>query len=459
MVKDEFANMQNLLRVRFKTHAKLFMWLFIIYALMLLSSLVSTISSILENINTIHYHIVSDNSVLLLYAIVFGFTVGNIMYRSTNAKLSVFPQTNNSRLVSWLLLNYSVAITIALILLIIYFTNYGVIMLMSVFIDGIHLALNVDFGFIIAGFFVYLMYSFLIIAIIEFVGAVIRKWSYYAIVTFIALFTLMIVNIERVIEHIPRVLSFLIAEPSLILFFKKAIGLWLVITIVTLVLNHFTVYHKSQNQALKKRVTIACIIIAVAVTIVTPIILRFSVTIIDNTTNTGMVNIDGDWNSDQFYSESYFNLMEEIRIAEEIRIDVSHLPAGIKININGENIDVIREGVFVIYSSHELKAYVSGVESLENVQGNTLVIRYWHPWFLVNGVEISHFGNPQVIAYLEDDTLFISYIFDKATAMILPVWGMVRQFDIFKDKGVLTGHALGTSAGGSMSISVFIDIE
>jgi hypothetical protein len=420
---------------------------------MLLSSLVGTISSILENIHAMHFYVVSDNSVLALICMVFGFTIGSIMYRSTNAKLSVFPQTNNSRLVSWLLLNYSVAITIALVLLIIYFVNYGVIMLMSVFIDGIHLALNVDFGFVVAGFFVYLMYSFLIIAVIKLIGAVIRKWSYYAIVTFIALFAFMIVNIVRVIEYIPIVLSFLIAEPSLILFFLKAIGLWLVLTAVTLVLNHFTIYHKSQNQTLKKRVTIACIIIAVVVTIVTPIILRFSVTIIDNTTNTGMVSIDGDWNTDPFYSESNFNRIEEIRI------DVSHLHNRIKINLNDESIDRMNLDPSRIFSSHDGMVYISGFESVESVNGNTLVIRYNQPWYIVNGIEIFHFGNPRVRVYLRDDTLFINYTFDKSTAMILPVWGMVRQFDIFKDKGVLTGHAIGTSGGGDTSVSIFIDIE
>jgi len=459
MVKEEFANMQNLLRVRFKTQAKPLIWLFIVFALMLLSSLIGTISATLEDISTVHYNIVSDNSVLLMFAMGFGFVAGNIMYRSINAKFSVFPQTNNSRFISWLLFNYSIAIIIALMLLIMYIANYSIIMLMSVFIDNIHLALNVDFGFIVAGFFVYLIYSFLIVAVIELISAMIRKWSYYAIVTFITLFALLIVNIEKAVEQLPRILSFLIDEPSLIFFFLKAAGLWFVITAVSLVINYFTVYHKSQNLILKKRVTIACIIIAVVVTIVTPMILRFSVTIMDNTNNTGMVDIDGDFNSELFYNESYFNLMEEIRIAEEIRIDVSHLPAGIKININGENIDVIKEGTPVIFSSHEITAYVSGVESLENVQGSTLVIQYWQPWYLVNGIEIFHFSNPQVTAYLEGDTLFISYTFDKATVMILPVWSMARQFVIFKDKGILTSHAMGTSVGGNVSVDIFIYIE
>jgi len=266
----------------------------------------------------------------------------------------------------------------------------------------------------------------------------------------------MIVYLEKTIEYIPRMLSFLIAEPSILMFFLKAVGLWLILTGAALVLNRFTVYHRSQNWMLRKRITVACIIIAVVITIITPMIFRFSITIMDNSNNAEMWYVDdddGNWDSDP--GSSYYHSFR----MEEIRIDVSHLPAGAKINIAGENIDVPKSGDVLIYSSSEMKAYISGAESLENVQGNTLVIQYYIPWYFVNGLEILHYGNPQITTYLEGDTLYINYTFDKATVIVLPVWGMVQQFDIFKDKGVLTGNALGMSAGGSMSVNIFIEVE
>ena len=451
MVKDEFANVQNLLKVRFKTRGNSFLWLFIILGGFMLSSLIGTISTIVENRNSIHYYIVSDNSTIFLIGLVIGYIVMNIMYRSTNVKLSVFPQTNNSRFISWLLLNYSLIIVFSLMLLITYLVHYGVILLMSAFNDSIHLALNVDFGFIVAGLFAYLMYGFLIIATIELISAVIRKWSYYAIVTFIALFMLMVINLERVIEYIPRVLSFLIAEPSLILFFLKAIGLWLIITAVTLVLNHYTVYHKSQNWILKKRITIACVIIAIVIIVITPMILRFSITISDNSQNSGLVYSDVEWDDIDIFLPK----------TEEIKFDISHLPDGIKININGEDIKigVLNPDFMMIFSSNELVVYIGGAESLGNVQGDMIVVRYSPPWYIVNGIDIFRSKFPEVTIYFEGDTLFINYSFDNTTVIIMPIWSMVRQFDIFKDKGVLTAHALGSSAGGSTNVTVFIDVE
>ena len=455
MVKDEFANVQNLFKIRLKPYTKAFIWLFIIFALILLASLAGTVLMIIENIDGFSHNIVTDPSVTILICVFIGYSISVFMYRSANDKLSVYPQTNNSRYISWLLVNYSMMVIFALLILVPYLIHYGVIMLMSAFNDSIHLALNVDFGFIVIGFFVYLIYSFLIISVVELIGAAVRKWSYYAIVTLAALLTLMMVNLERVIENIPKVLSFLIFEPSLILFFLKAVGIWLGITAVTLILNHYTVYHKSQNWVLRRRIVIACVIIAVLITILTPILFRFDIVISSNTpaSNTGVVRIDSEWSNDQVDNDSF------ITRAEEIRIDISHLPAGVNINIQGENINVIEDDSIVIWSSNLITAYINNVDSLTDVHGDTLVIQYWKPWFMVNGIEISKFADPQVTAYLDGDTLFINYTFNRTTVIILPIWSIVRQFDIFKDKGVLTGHALGSSGGGSMSVNIFIEVE
>jgi len=457
MVKDEFANLRNLLKVRFKNGKKPFIWIFIILGGFLLSSLIGIISAITDTSNPVHFYTVSDNSITLLIGMFVGFVVGNIMYRSTNAKLSVFPQTNNSRFISWLLYNYSIAIIVSVVLLITYSIQYGVLMLMSIFTDSVHLALDFSFGFTFAGFFVYIIYSFLILSIILLIGAVIRKWSYYAIATLITLFTLIIINLEMVIFYIQRVLSFLITEPSIILFSLKAIGLWLLITAVTLVINYYTVYYKSQNWVLKRRITIACIIIAVVITIITPMVFNFSVTISSNQ-NTGATHTDGGWSYSSDHGDSSHFIDHYNRI-EEIRIDISHLPDGVNININGENIYINDHNAPNLFSSNNLIAFISGWPNTQNVRGDTLVIQYRPPWYTVNGIDILKFANPQVSAFMEGNTLFINYTFDKTTVIIMPVWSIVRQFDIFANKNLLTAHAMGSSGGGSMSVNIFIDVE
>jgi len=452
MVKDEFKNIRNLVTVGVKTQTRVIVWVLIIFTLVLLISLADNVISYFGSLNSVHYTTVVDYSITLMIGTFIGYIVGAIMYRRTTAKLSVFPQTNNSRYISWLIQAYATVVFIALMLTVMYLIHYGVILLLMTFDDSIYLALNIDFGFIVAGFFVYVAYSFLIVAVIELIAAVIRKWSYYAVATLITLLTLMVINLERVIEYIARLLSFLITEPSLILFFLKAIGIWLIITAATLIINHFTMYYKSQNWVLKKRITIACVIIAMVIIIVTPMIFRFSITIYDNTQNTGFANIEAEWDSDRHYNENFFGNMEEIRI------DISHLPAGVNININGENIHVVKEGPTTFYTG-DIIAYIFNSLAVKNVQGDTLIVQYASPFFLVNGIEIFHFADPQVSVYMEENTLFINYTFDKVTVIIMPVWSMVRQFDIFADKNLLTAHAMGSSGGGSMSVNVFIDVE
>jgi len=450
MVKDEFLNIKNLLKVRFITDSRYYPWVFIVGGFIIIASLAVLVLGILNNVNPVNYLNVSDASVTFLFFMPIGFIITVILFRKYSDRLSVFPQTNNSRLITALLTNYIVSAGLLIGWTVIYLIHYGVIMLMSTFRDNIYLGLNVDFGFIIAGFFVHLMYTLLIYAVIELIGAVLRKWNYYAMVIFTALISLVVVNMARVIEFLPRVLSFLIHEPSLIIFFLKAIGLWLVITAITLVINRFTVYHKSQNRTIKKRVLIICTIIAVAVVIITPGFIMCNITYENTSASMHEVTEQG---VDDFIEDFYSK-------AKKIRIDVSHIPNGSDIRIGGENLYFLEAEAVTIWSSRATSyAYVSGLGSLTKLQGDTIVIEYRPPWYEISGVDIFKFSDPQLTAYLDGDKLIINYSIDEATVIVMPTWGAARQFDIFKYKNLFVENILGYSSGGSMSANIFIYVE
>jgi hypothetical protein len=316
---------------------------------------------------------------------------------------------------------------------------------MSLFRENIYFALTVDAGFIITGFFVYLVYVFLILSVIELAGTILRKWTYYAAGAFVAGFTLMIVNITHVIEHAPGVLAFLIREPSLPVFFLKAAGLWLVITALALVINRCTVYYKSQSKAGKKDVVIICVVIGLAIAFVFPAVMRFSATP----------------GASFSVSETETSQVEDFFAGfEETRIDVSHLPRGSNINIKGENIAVLSEDGSVSNYHYNSDAVVHGAELLHNIQGDTIVILFRPVSHIVNGIEILQFSNPRITARLDGETLFLSHIRDSANVVIMPMWGIARQFDRFKDKEVFQAHSFGFSSSGWFgSTNVFIGVE
>jgi len=69
------------------------------------------------------------------------------------------------------------------------------------------------------------------------------------------------------------------------------------------------------------------------------------------------------------------------------------------------------------------------------------------------------FANPQFSVRLEGSSLIIDYYFDNAQVIIMPIWDVIRQFDVFRDRNVFTGRPLGSSGGGSMNANINIWIE
>ncbi|MDR2571018.1 MAG: hypothetical protein LBD23_12135 [Oscillospiraceae bacterium] len=449
--KDEYTNIKKLTMTRFICNKRYIVTFLIIMALILTVSLLSTIISVSQSSDTVQYHNTMDFSSFFLFGMILGYLVNSIFtYRSTNAKLSVFPQSNNSRFISALLYTYVFVIILATVLVTMYLIQYGIVKLISFFVSNLYFALDFDIGFIIAGFFAYLAYSFLVIAVIEFIGTILRKWTYYAVAAFVTFFAIFIMNFRVIIDKLSNIFSFLGSEPSLVLFFLKAIGLWLVITLVSLVINYFTVYYKFQDRGEKKRLILICTAIVVAITVLASYIPIFN-----------FIPSSGDnihvADTNDIITERLNNYYFE---AETIRIDVSHLPNGSNINVEGENTYITASGMATVFSHSDYLAYVSGEDSLNSLQGDTLVLNLIPPWFYVNGIDIFAYANPQINAYLEGNTLFIDYTYDDVQVVIMPIWGIIRQFDIFKDKNLFTTHiGIGYNMGGSRSANIYIEVE
>lgn len=445
MVKEEYVNAKNLLSVKIKTQASGFVWFLILAALMLASSLSGTIIGTLVNDAVFRYYYVTDYSVTFIIGLTIAFVILMLMYRQTNAKLSVFPQTNNSRFISSLLLNFQYAILTALSVLAMYILHQGVIKILSAINGGVRLALSVDVGFITAGFFVFLAYIVMIISIIELAGAILRKWTYYAVAVYAALLALLVINIRRFIEYAPEILAFIIKEPSLPLFFVKAAGVWIAVTAAAFIINRRTIYHKSQNSAAKKVVMITAITATAIIAFIVPVIVLL------NTTSQGVSSMTAAAYTQTGEYEDYFAGYDQIRV------DVSHLPKGSSLRVEGENLAVPDEDGSLTISGNE--AIVNGEDSLNNIQGDTIVIRFKPPSTTINGVELTQFANPRITARLDGDALIVDYILDGVNVVILPIWSIAGQFDCFKDKNILPAHTLGYYSGSDSSANIYFQVE
>ncbi|MCL1883631.1 MAG: hypothetical protein FWF81_07775 [Defluviitaleaceae bacterium] len=437
MVKDEWTNTKNLLRVRLKVQVKDFVLLFIIMSLFLGVSLGGTIFRIVRSEYFIRFYNLNDESIMFLFGVVFVIVAQVLSYRNTNNRLSVFPQSNSSRFASSIIFSVIWIVVLSLCLLLSYLIKYSVLRILSAFMDNIHFALDFSFGFAVAGIFVYIAYCLLILAVFELIGAVFRKWNFYALLVLIAIFIIAYSNIDAAIEHAINILSFLTGEASLILFFIKSIGLIVAIFALAYVINRNTIYNMSKVRSLNNGIVAGLIIVSVAVMSI--VLLRSS------SPPTSIISaIDG--------SPIPF---------EEIRIDISHLPNGsdIELLLNNDReilIDVVTGARFF----NETAVSLGGTEFLlNNIQGDELVIAYSLPTFQAEGIMLNDFANPQITARLDGSTLVIDYSIDNAQIIILPIWGIARQFDAFYNKNLFTLNAVGFSAGGSMIIHAILRIE
>jgi len=444
MVKDEYTNTKRLLKARYLTQKPYLKWIYLVFAIITIGTIGSTVIWMLTSGQGLQHRISSDLSVTVSMSIFIGYGVIMFLYKSDNNNFAVYPQTNNSRFLSSLISNHLSIICVATFLLVLYLMHFGTARLISIFIDDIHFVLNFSLGFAIAGFFVFLSYSFLLFALISLIGAILRKWKHYAVFAFTIILSIIIGNLNMVIQTIPNALAFIIRESSLLLFFLKAAGLWTILIVLAIVINNYTVYYKSYSRIMLKWVVVVCIGIVITV----PLLFGLLYNAPPATTNDA---------SSWAWEDDYFNNLDT---TEEIHIDLSHLPIGSSLNINvSENIKIIPPDIMRWTTTSGTTAFLYGTESLHNIQGDTLVVNFNHPFLIVNGINLFDFSDTHMTAHLEGDTLIINYYVESAYFITIPTWSFARQFSLFQDRGLFTGDTMGSivSAGTLADISLWVE--
>ena len=227
------------------------------------------------------------------------------------------------------------------------------------------------------------------------------------------------------------------------MFFLKAIILLLALLAIATIINRCTVYYGDRGRVLNTTAVIACVIITVAVTVLLPSI------VFTRAQATTQVSAEAIIRP----IEDYFTEFEEIRI------DISHLPNGSNIEVQIADRSVMANVVTGASFFSSAPVSISERESLRNIQGDTLIVSYRPPFFQVDGMMLSDFADTQLIAYLEGNVLFIDNIIDNVQVVILPIWGMARQFDFFSDRNIFRESMIGFSAGGDITANVWLRVE
>jgi len=437
VVKDEYDNIKKLTKVKFTVARKGILFFCFAATVVFLASLTSTIYGIMNQEVSAQFHDVADFSVTFFYVLILVLFVLMRNYRPGNENLSMFPQTNTSRFISSQIINYTLVLCVGYVSLVMYLLYSGAIKILSTLTDNIHVVPGFDIGFVHVGFFIFIAYGFLGVAVIDIVGVILRKWTYYAGSAFIALLILALINSNTVAIYTPRILDFLIGEPSIGLFMIKSVVLWLILVGISFFINRSTIYHKSPHPLNKKNV--------IAIGLIFSMVLLISIPL----------STLSDANS-SLYSRGYGYELQVDPL--ETRIDISHIPNGGRISLSVGNTDVTTEEPYVWLDKMDQPFYIYGMEALEYLQGDTIVLKFYLPFHHVGGVMLEEYILPQTTAYMDGNKLCIDYdyVIQKYHLIVLPIWSIARQFESFKDKGlILSPSPYGISYfSGNINISV-----
>jgi len=442
MVKEDRHNIINLTKAKLRSSKKGFLIYSVIMIFVMLINLISFFSSIFKETDAPSFLSSQDLSLSIYIGLIIGFIIMNFLYRTQNDYLSIFPQTNNSRFLSTLLTSYITIIMVGLTILLMFLIQYGTMKVISLFHRNIFFALDFDFGFIMIGFLTFLMYSFLAFSFMTLIATIIRKFRIYAMIVFITIGVTAFVNIPWIIDILPTTLVPILTDKSILWFFIKTIVLLIIINIISITINHFTVYYKTVR--ISKFISSLFVFVGLFFTI------AFTMFI-------------GTWS---FFAprESTSNIKEITSSDTEnqpgintIDFDISDLEKDSKINIITKG-NILTYNMNVSWNDDNRYNMSYDVSQSIKVTGNKLTIIYSYPLDTNNGINTLNYVNPKFSANMKGNTLYLNYEYTKNIEIVyLPIWYMAGQFEYYKDKNI-TGQGFGYSgSSGSGNINIMVE--
>lgn len=437
VAKNELKNAWQLTRIRLKNTKRNRMAFFAVVLITLLGNIIPLLVSVFRQSSELYYSTVQDFSVIYMVGILIAILVMTCNYRETDQLYSVYPQTNTSRFLSSQAIYYLWVLCAAAASLFIYLVEYAVFAVLAGIYENIVLVYTFNLEFVIAGFFVLIVYAGIALSIITLTAVLIRKFKIYAMLISAILLIWIITNFAKTFELFKIVFGGLIFEENPAVFIGKGILLWLVLFSFSFIVNKYTVYYKS-NLKISKFIMIGIAVIGVILVGVSPFL------IFKTETRQGTITEE---------TEQPPNVMQEIII------DASDIPPGSKINIVTTNIiDFSKPAATYNVMPAQFMELHYDEDILSNFKGQKIIIYYDSPVFTVDDYKLSKLVDPKFSARLEGNTLYLDYSYiENVKAIFNPVWSFMWQFDCYKGKGIFKESA-GSSYGGKEGM-IFLSVE
>lgn len=412
MAEGELNNALLLTKLKLKNSRNKIVVVLGIYILMFLINFINTLMNLFRYQDKVMDFRFADNTIACTAGVIIAVIVMNIMYKQSNHYYSVFPQTNTSRFLSSQIIMYFWMVLIAFLSLVKYLLQYVFFWSLTLENTNIKLLYKFDIGFVISGFFVLLTYGFIMISVITLVAVLIRRFKIYSIIACVVFLAIVFTNLNKTIDVIRDKLGFLIRETNLGPFFSKGFTVWILVCCIAFVVNKYA-------KSIAVRTVVAGIVIVMLI-------------------GTGITFVNGD-NTIINFSKRGVEAFHKT-----IEIDATNIKQGSKITIVSNFEDTDQMSIQCLDS-----------DLFDSFKGKKIVLECVLPTYDRDCYNLDKYTNSNVTANLKENTLNISYTYDKNVKVVLiPPWTFMSQFEKYKGKDIYQKFYNHVTGGGNVFVRV-----
>ncbi len=436
MGKTELDNTLQLLKIRTKECSEIKGITYILEFLFGIDmiSLIKTVFIHDTELQLLSLTTYSNWGFMLMICVCIFYTIG---YKNYNDRHQIFPQSNKSRFTSYELFCYISFLKIQLLALLFYCIQYAIGMGLNLVKGNLEYVYQFSLHFTVAGFFVNLMYGFLVIAITILIGAFDRKfqWKFRIIGIGIIFVVAILPRYEQ--QTLFKLVEIVTKETSITLFLVKSICIWFILISIYHITNKFTHYYKAEKEFHLNKLFFVIPIIMAAVFY---FFLNTFSNLSNNSTSTSKVQ-----------TNSVNNVREEklqITVEEaDAVVDVSDIPDGSILNITMD--EKYRGNYNIIFN-----------ENFTNTSDNKILFEYKPPINVIDSIDMNLYIKPELDVKIDDNTLNFNFTTKENVKVIFSYpYSFMRQFDYFKGKQIFKEQNGSMSGSGTGTVTVYLPEE
>jgi hypothetical protein len=426
MGKVEWNNTIQLLRIRNKESKVVKVICILLIALFGIDLIV--IQKVMEHsaeLETVSYQ---TYSVWAFVLVIISIILISANYREYNRKIQIYPQSNKSRFVSYVLFCYLTLFKVLLFSVFIYLIQYGIFKILTVIYENVELVYEFNIPFILAGFLVNSIYGLLILSLIILFGVLDRKYRILFRIAAVGVFLLVYISYLSRYYILNGFIRFFIGESSIILFTIKGTIILLILVALSLYINEKTKYYHIDKGFIFSKAIIGISIGFVMYFVIS--YLSFSNTNME----TSIVEV----------KEPRISYGRSANKEYRYQVDVSHLPDGTTITLNLSN---NLENQYPLFYDNQAANFTK-----KQIEIDFDPRTKWIDW-----VDLNQFIEPELEVSLDGNNLNIDLVSKENVKIVfISPFSYMWQFDYFKGKQIFKENAGSMSGNGGGNISIYL---